>query len=322
MNKKVSVIIPVYNAERYVGACIESVISQTYENIEIIVINDGSTDTSDALIRNMAKKDNRIKYITQENHGVSYTRNRGIEMANGTYVVFVDADDLVLPDYVKAMVESLENNCIQMAVCGYQQISEQGEIQQNHLLKSELISGIDTIEHLLQFRNITSALWNKMFCLDRIHEKRIQFKPEFSIGEDMVFLTEYCLGLDRVCILADILYCYRENPNGAMLGNSKVIFDRKWLTEWNAICEVERLLYQHENHLHMTDVKKIRIADKLLTKITKSQYDNLKLKKELQQILRKHIGLVIMEKDFTIKKKISCLLNAISPKLHNAFLKQ
>lgn len=315
MDDKVSVIIPVYNAEQYIKSCLDSVLAQSYANLEIIVINDGSKDASENVICSIANRDKRIQHIFQGNKGVSYSRNRGLEMATGKYVVFVDADDVIMPTFIERMIKPFNNSQIQLSICGYQQIDTRGKVQHIHPLESSQVSGLVAIERMLSYRDITSALWNKMFILERIREYGIRFKADYSIGEDMVFLAEYCLKAECVEIVSDTLYCYRENPKGLMLSNNNDAFNIKWLTEWNAICEVQRLLEQAGRSPHMLKTKKIRIADKLLTKMTACRFENPVLKMKLQCLLRKELLGILLDNDFSVKKKISCMINAISPKL-------
>lgn len=115
----VSVIIPVYNAESYINKCIRSLMAQTYSNIEIIAINDGSRDISGAILEELKPQDNRIKYISQSNQGVSVARNNGIDMATGDYLLFVDGDDYVDPDYVENMMTVALENDSDLVISGY-----------------------------------------------------------------------------------------------------------------------------------------------------------------------------------------------------------
>ena len=107
MTEKITVIVPVYNVENYLNKCLDSLINQTYKNLEIIVINDGSTDNSGEICQEYAQKDNRIIYIEQENGGLSDARNTGLERMTGSYVTFVDSDDWVEPDYVEVLYNKL-----------------------------------------------------------------------------------------------------------------------------------------------------------------------------------------------------------------------
>ena len=100
---KISVIVPVYNKEQYIGKCIGRIMKQTYNNLEIIAVDDGSTDKSLSILKKLTQSDSRINLLTGVNHGVSYARNRGLEAASGDYVIFVDADDYILPDYLEKL---------------------------------------------------------------------------------------------------------------------------------------------------------------------------------------------------------------------------
>ena len=120
--KLVSVIIPAYNIEDYIGRCLDSIISQTYKNLEIIVVDDGSRDHTGEILDNYAKKDRRIKVIHKENGGVSSARNKGIEAAEGDYIGFIDGDDLIEPEMYKTLVDLLEEENADIAHCGYQMV--------------------------------------------------------------------------------------------------------------------------------------------------------------------------------------------------------
>ena len=118
-NPLVSVIVPVYNAESYINKCIRSLTAQTYGNIEIIAINDGSKDISGAILEELAQQDSRIRFINQPNQGVCIARNNGIDMATGEYLLFVDGDDYVDPDYVENMITTALQNDSDLVISGY-----------------------------------------------------------------------------------------------------------------------------------------------------------------------------------------------------------
>ena len=115
----VSVIIPVYNMEEYLHNCIKSILRQTYSNFEILLIDDGSTDQSKSLCINWEKRDNRIRFFYHDNHGVSYTRNRGLKESRGEYIIFIDADDIVFEKYIEMMLKPYENYNIDLSMLSY-----------------------------------------------------------------------------------------------------------------------------------------------------------------------------------------------------------
>ena len=126
--EKVSVIVPVYNNEKYVETCIRSICQQTYQNLEILVINDGSTDGSRQILERMAEKDKRIRLTHQENAGVSAARNKGIELADGEYLTFVDGDDYVSADYIEKFYECAKKQNAEIVICGVTYVEEEGRI--------------------------------------------------------------------------------------------------------------------------------------------------------------------------------------------------
>lgn len=128
---KVSVIIPAYNNETYIEKCLQSVTEQSYKNLEILVINDGSSDRTEELIRKCQKADERIQLLTQENSGVSISRNRGINTATGDYLTFVDADDYIGKDYIRDLVNLAEEKDADLVICGLKMVDEQGKVLQD-----------------------------------------------------------------------------------------------------------------------------------------------------------------------------------------------
>ena len=118
MKQLISVIVPVYNSEKYLKECINSILHQTYENIEIIIINDGSTDNSLLISQELQKEDKRIKIINQKNSGVSYSRNKGIQEATGEYIMFVDSDDFIVQNYIELMYKEITKNNYDACISG------------------------------------------------------------------------------------------------------------------------------------------------------------------------------------------------------------
>ena len=119
MKDKISIIVPVYNVEKYLSECLDSIINQSYKNIEIILINDGSTDSSLEICQKYQKNDKRIKLISQANKGLSISRNNGMKIATGKYIMFVDSDDIIHSRMIEVLYKEIKNNKCQMAVCKF-----------------------------------------------------------------------------------------------------------------------------------------------------------------------------------------------------------
>lgn len=150
--KKISIVVPIYNVEKYVKKCIESLIKQTYKNIEIILVDDGSTDNSVGIIDEYANKDPRVVAIHQENKGVSAARNAGLKVARGEYIGFVDPDDYVDCQMYEVMVNKLQTGFADLAVCGYLKVWESsGEIE-TFCLADKIVSAKNCLNDLFDFR--------------------------------------------------------------------------------------------------------------------------------------------------------------------------
>lgn len=204
----VTIIIPVYNVEKYIRVCLDSVLSQTYRNLEIILVDDGSTDGSGLVCDEYSKTDNRIKVIHKNNEGVSTARNTGIEMATGKYVCFVDSDDILMPDYVEYLYAIVESHNVPVAVTrsffttfGGKQI-EHDEI--------ELVSGEDAAAQILYY-NIPIGCYCKMFSRTFLLSNNIRFIPNVFIGEGFNFNVEAFSHAGKVAIGKRKVYCYRRN---------------------------------------------------------------------------------------------------------------
>ncbi len=316
MNETVSIILPAYNAEKYLKRCLKSIAEQTYQHYEVIIIDDGSADSTGSIADSAANDDSRIKVIHQKNSGVSAARNAGLQKAEGKYIACVDADDVIEPKYLEKLVGSIEKSGAQLSVCSYYHTDVKLNILRKSSLEDQVVTGADIVEKMLRFRNINSAIWNKLFMLDIIRDNGIAFNSRYAIGEDMLFLANYCTHVDKAVILSDHLYRYVSNPEGAMLSKKSGKFDTKWLTEWKAVKETERVLSEGGIRSDMIKVKKLRIADKLLSMTAKTGYNDPELKKELAKYLRKNVRLILTTSDFSAKKKCTCMLNVIYPGWH------
>lgn len=201
-----SVIVPVYNVEKYLTRCIESIMSQLYTNFELILVNDGSTDNSGKICDEYAEKDQRIKVIHQKNKGVSAARNKGIKSAIGKYIVFVDSDDMVEKDYLVSMAEIDEE--VDLVICGVKQVAPDGSMcikTQYKRKKSPNITQTVVLEMLLN--DAISSIYSKRFKKQIIEAKRIYLNEKLDLGEDGCFVTEYVCNCR--CIQYDKTIAYR-----------------------------------------------------------------------------------------------------------------
>ena len=223
---KVSVIMSLYNVELFMRTAIESVLNQNLKEIELICINDGSTDYSLATAQEYADKDDRIKIITyDESKGQAYARNRGIDIARGKYIGFVDGDDWIEPDMFEKLYENAEKNNSEVSFCAaalYDELSQKCDFSNAYYNLSLIPSSFDNkvffhedTKNLLTGQ-INVALWNKIYRTDFMNENKIRF-PEYFIYEDMPFFYDVWFKAKRISLIRDYGYFYRVNRSGSTM---------------------------------------------------------------------------------------------------------
>ena len=188
-NSLVSIIIPIYNAEEYIEECIKSIITQTYKNIEIILINDGSRDNSINICKEYLKKDKRIIIINQLNKGVSTARNSGITIAKGEYITFIDADDTIEKEHINHLVNTIKKTKTDLSICGIQRTyKKEKNISTNILTETIILDKKNTYKEMLLNQDISGYVWNKLYKKEILNQmKQNYFNESISIAEDYEF---------------------------------------------------------------------------------------------------------------------------------------
>lgn len=218
MQPLISVIVPVYNGQDYLENCIESIEAQTYENLEIFVINDGSTDGTAAVCEALEAKFDNIHIITMEDEGVSAARNAGLDRANGAFITFVDADDRLRPKTLEILSDCIMQTGSDIAGCKFAPFHTEGEwqalLQKRYQTKKQPVT-FEAREYLRwEILKGNSRCWSKLYRRSLIG--KLRFERNLTIGEDMLFLVGL---LPYVRMLAEVDYPgygYYQNPGGAM----------------------------------------------------------------------------------------------------------
>ena len=204
----VSVIIPAYNVAKYIEINLESICNQTLEDIEIIAINDGSTDATLQILEMMQRKDNRIHIINQKNAGVSAARNSGIEVAKGRYVVFVDGDDYIASDHLEYLVSLVKEGEYQFG------LSTKSFIFRNEAQSADIVATSYTSTQataLLLSPKVIVGCWNKIYERKMLVEMGIRFNPQLFYGEGLSFITTVSQHVERVAVGNRKTYFYRRD---------------------------------------------------------------------------------------------------------------
>jgi len=227
MNELVSIVVPIYNVDKYLNRCINSIVSQTYCNLEIILINDGSQDNCPLICDEWAEKDSRIIVIHKENEGLGKARNTGIDCASGTYICFFDSDDYIEPDTIEACVKAARENNADLVVFAHDDVTPDmhllgthiplppkklflGEEITNTLLPNSVYCNLKTGEDW----NMVMSSWNKLYSMDVIKKSGWRFASEREIiSEDFYSLTELYGQLNSVYVLDRVFYHYTVNKS-------------------------------------------------------------------------------------------------------------
>lgn len=211
MDEKVSIIIPMYNAEKSVKRCLKSALRQTYKNIEIICVNDGSKDSTAEIVASICETDTRVVLINKENGGVSSARNLGIEKATGYYIQFLDVDDALEQNATERMVEEMTSKSLDLVMCGYHSANKPIEVS----LPEKVLKLNDVIENFIPLYQSTylNPPWNKVYIRKNIVE---MFPMEMNLGEDLVFNLSYLKGCKRIGIIPDMMYIYTAGQSDSL----------------------------------------------------------------------------------------------------------
>lgn len=322
---KVSIIVPIFNMEKYLNKCIDSISKQTYSNIEIILINDGSIDSSEKIALRWAKKDSRIIYVYQNNMGSGIARNNGLSKATGKYIMFIDPDDWIEKNAIEQFVTQMEiNNADLIIACAWNEyFDKNGNLIEKKCddFEDEYINDIKKIQNkyvTLFLENAINSPWNKMYKLDIIKQNNIEF-PDMKRSQDIVFNYRYYDCIKSLQMYNKNLYHYRiENETY----NKKVHIEyyktvckiyedinnllKKWQVKLNEKEDNEFIKYFYNLIIWQISIGKsskvmhdIVNNETIISIISKAKPDGIK-----QRILRK---LIINKKDRIINFLISII---------------
>lgn len=309
MEGLISVIIPVYNCESYLRECINSVRKQSYSNLEVILIDDGSQDASGVICDEYVRKDRRFRVIHQRNAGVSAARNAGLDIATGTYLFFLDADDVLADNIFEKMLSI--NTDADLIVGGITEISEDGQENGNKIILPEKILTRQEMLEALFYEDrygYLGILTPKIYRTNIVQKNRIHFDNQIKYNEDRLFIMEYVLHCEIIQFTCCYYYYYRQRDDSA-LGQIKNIFKPAALTELDAFEKMKELveyidpqLYQHISRL--TFEKALYWYNKIPPKFTNLKWNTWSL-------VKKNARICIMDNETGVIKKIKIIIHCI-----------
>ena len=236
-----SIIVPVYDVERYLPKCIDSILAQTFTDFELILVEDGSPDNCSALCDAAATKDARIRVIHQKNGGLSAARNAGLDAARGTWIGFVDSDDYIAPEMYEVLYKAVQSTGADLALCDYAEVDETGApCQSMHIrLEKKDFTGRDLLKNATD--STIQPAWNKLYRRDVFAQLRY---PEGKLNEDLFLIPEVCLQIQKAVVVPKALYYYVQRGSGIMNGSKTLRhFDAAEAAQRYWDCLVENEVY-------------------------------------------------------------------------------
>lgn len=208
-----SIIIPIYNASTYLAFSLESLLSQPFQDFELILVDDGSTDESASICDAYAAKDDRIKVLHEAHHGVAHSRQVGLEAAKGVYILYVDADDQVEPDMIADMYQEAVTQKADMVICDYRELTYDGEVYRKQ--EPTALSGEAILEDILSGK-LYGALWNKMMRREWLMRTKAAFPQQLTMREDLVFLSQCLPYASKIAYIPKAYYGYERRNTSAL----------------------------------------------------------------------------------------------------------
>ena len=312
MENKVSIIIPAYNAELYLEQCVESILNQTYRNIEVIIINDGSIDKTGEIADRLKIIDERIIVIHNQNKGVSASRNDGLQKSTGDYIVFVDADDFLSDDYVDYMMKLVEatGSVFCLSQNCYTKVNE----EQINGDKIETLAPANAIALLLSPRVIVGC-WNKIFKKDFLLKQDLVFSTSLFYGEGLTFIVEAAQAAGSVGVGNRKVYYYRRNNEASAttkfniekMRNGEIALKnlKDNITLKADVIDTMWLLHMCTFYLGAI----VRIKALKLTQAYHTEY------KEWSKFLKKNTPSLILKKNISLYRKCMLIAGCVSPGL-------
>lgn len=310
----ISIIIPIYNSEKYLDRCIESIVNQTYKNLEIILINDGSSDNCPKICDAWAKKDNRIKVIHKENEGVSIARNIGINNSKGEYITFIDSDDYIDSKMYEKMLEKLNNTDTKLCFCDINIVNFDQTITKFNFNNETIITKKDFFETVFNNNAMNFAVWNKLISRKLIGN--IRFDSNIYIREDALFLFECIEKIDKICYLNECLYFYQMDSNSTLHQNNI----RKMISSLDATAKMIEILKNNQinnyleeqcNYICRFYKYKSRLEEEKI-KIDLSKYE---------QHVKEYLNDNLLSKNIGLKNRIKVLMATRLNNMYSLFIK-
>lgn len=315
MEELVSVIVPIYNVEKFLHRCIESVVNQSYKNLEIILVDDGSKDSCANICDEWVKKDKRINVIHKENGGLSDARNAGIEIATGKYLSFIDSDDYIHRDFIKVLYDLIKKHGADFSMCGSIQTNKDEDTTSKINNINEIIK--DPKKILEKKDNIYCVAWNKLYKRELFDNVRY---PKGKINEDIYAIRKILYYSKKIVVTDTVLYFYYLNEESIM----RSTYTRKRLDAidllyeiYDFFCKVGEKVYAYNT---LYDYINSILSQYYLCRTNKQEYKQIQ--RELMKKYKNVYKSVIKNVDMGFKNKIKYSVYRYLPQLSVIFMRR
>ena len=312
--KKISVIVPIYNVEKYLEKCINSIVFQTYKNIEILLIDDGSTDKSSYICEEWKKRDSRINVVHKANGGLSDARNCGLNIASGEYVCFIDSDDYIENDYIEKLYKILIENKLRVSQCGINYINENDKkLKQIGYRTDIVLKGREIIKDSCDKHFIENeVVWNRLYDIKIFENLRF---PKGKIHEDEYITYKILYNEDKIAITAECLYKYRQSNNSIMRSKYSI----KKFRDFSEAYKEKIMYFKEREDIELYDMvirSYLSNLSNIFIKIKKNIPNSRKYLEEIKEEYRYYFKYVINSKNLALKNKIKISIFYCSPLLY------
>ena len=307
---KISIIVPVYNTEKYLEKCIDSILNQTFKDFELILINDGSTDSSGKICDEYAKKDDRIVVIHKENGGVSKARNTALGIIKGEYVGFVDSDDTIEPTMYETLYNNLTHSKAQISVCDFKQVTSNGVKTNDTDFKIKTYDSSEAIEIIFKGNPFAGHLCNKLFKTELFHDIRLD--EDIYIYEDMLAVLKILFHPIKIVYCTESLYNYYLHETSAF--HSKLT--ERYIKSAHTACSRMRdiaLKLGSKKIEAIANSKSINSDIHMLSKIASDCEAQKKYSKMIILHLKKYLNIKSFF-NLSLRSKIKIMLILVCPK--------
>lgn len=302
----ISIIIPVYKVEEYLYYCVDSVLAQTYKNLEIILVDDGSPDNCGKICDEYAEKDNRIVVIHKENGGLSDARNAGLDIAKGDYIGFVDSDDYIAPNMYEVLMQGILNNNADISICGYYNVYDTA-VPNYSRRETKVLPASNGLKEIIYSQKYGIMAWTKLYKADIFKQVRY---PKGHVCEDVYVIADIFKYVKKAAFNSTPLYYYVHRAESISTATFKQE-TKDWIYSYEHMAETI-----NEYFPELKKIAKIRLLWGRMFVLDKSVHTNeTMLNKQIQKYIRKNIR-YIFDPFFTSNRRLMAFASCISLKLY------